>query len=105
MTRFEKTLLTRSDDIDRLVKVVGSNPEDVDQAIAKERQKALKRGHMIIEPNGDRVWRTRFECLNSGRNIWHEDGVRVRCELKEITMSKDGESAARVVRIVWAAPQ
>ena len=105
MAQYEKALHTSTGEQKLTYVVRGSKPENVDQMIAKKRQKALQRGHMILEPNGDRVWRERFECLENGRYIFHEDGERVRCELKEITMNKDGERIVRIVRIVWAALQ
>jgi len=86
--------------------VVGGSAADAARAFAREEQKALKAGKTVVHADGRRVWRTRRPVSDaaqtgSDRYEWHADGNRIRCELREVTLSPDGEQVVRVLRRVW----
>ena len=85
--------------------IVGRDPVAVAKMIKHERALALRRGRTVIEADGTRVFRTReivYDRSNgSMREIWNEDGERIKCQLYETTQDTDGQCTVRRVRTVW----
>ncbi len=106
MARVEKTLKYRTETQNFEKVFIGSCVTNINKAHAKQRLKVLNQGHIVIEENGDIVWRERHEVIKGGRYIWDDDRERVKVELKEFIKpaDSDGQTEARIVRIVWGSP-
>lgn len=99
------TIVHMTDDTRVITILDGGATDEIHAAhVARHTNKVLKAGFMIIRPNGDRVSRQRFEDMENGRYVWHDDGIRHRCTLYEITETpvEDGfERKRRKLRTVW----
>ena len=93
--------MTETDEVATTNIILGLDEGKVGQALDETRNKALRKGHTVVNSDGSRVWRTRSIIYGADhREIFHPDGERVRCQWAEITMTEGGETV-RNLRCVW----
>lgn len=80
--------------------VVAGSAEEAERLATEAADKAMRAGHAVTWPDGRRTWISTEAIWRDGDYVWHEDGDRVRCERKLITM-RDGEREERVLSRPW----
>ena len=82
--------------------IISKDPVAGAKARDKEISCALRAGRTIVTHDGTRVWRERTPIYGADfREIFHDDGERVRCQWAEITLDPSGNRVTRNLRQVW----